>query len=189
MWGMPLGELCVGSSIFRIYNWATGEMFDCEKLSKVCAETGRYTFFFSSWPLNMWVTYLVDLGLYWTFTKTRWLRKPSECRGTFTAVLCAPNQCLSLLPGVLLRRAFFKKLHSSPLNKIITAIRICPICNPFESTAKTRKTTRQSISITQRLLAEPPILSDSRSIPPSLDSYKESLLRLEAMSRGLCIVE
>ncbi|KLO19603.1 hypothetical protein SCHPADRAFT_885216 [Schizopora paradoxa] len=36
MWGMPLGE-----------------MFDCEKLSKVCAETGRYTFFFSSWPLNI----------------------------------------------------------------------------------------------------------------------------------------
>ena len=28
-------------------------MFDLEKLSEVCAETGRYTFFFSSWPLNM----------------------------------------------------------------------------------------------------------------------------------------
>lgn len=30
-----------------------GEMFDLEALSKVCAEKGRYTFFFSSWPLNM----------------------------------------------------------------------------------------------------------------------------------------
>ena len=28
-------------------------MFDLEKLSEVCAETGRYTFFFTSWPLNM----------------------------------------------------------------------------------------------------------------------------------------
>ena len=30
-----------------------GEFFDLEKLSQTCAETGRYTFFFSSWPLNM----------------------------------------------------------------------------------------------------------------------------------------
>ncbi|KAF9265996.1 hypothetical protein L218DRAFT_971848 [Marasmius fiardii PR-910] len=34
LWGMPIGE-----------------MFDLEKLSEVCAQTGRYTFFFSSWPL------------------------------------------------------------------------------------------------------------------------------------------
>jgi len=38
LWGMPIGEF-----------------FDLEQLSKVCAETGRYTFFFSSWPLNMCV--------------------------------------------------------------------------------------------------------------------------------------
>ncbi|KAF9814354.1 hypothetical protein IEO21_05149 [Rhodonia placenta] len=30
-----------------------GEFFDLEALSKVCAETGRYTFFFTSWPLNV----------------------------------------------------------------------------------------------------------------------------------------
>ncbi|CAK5263952.1 unnamed protein product [Mycena citricolor] len=36
LWGMPIGEF-----------------FDLEALSKVCAETGRYTFFFSSWPLNI----------------------------------------------------------------------------------------------------------------------------------------
>lgn len=36
MWGMPIGEF-----------------FDLEALSKHCAETGRYTFFFSSWPLNV----------------------------------------------------------------------------------------------------------------------------------------
>ncbi|KAG6840046.1 hypothetical protein C0991_009392 [Blastosporella zonata] len=36
LWGMPIGEF-----------------FDLEKLSAKCAETGRYTFFFSSWPLNI----------------------------------------------------------------------------------------------------------------------------------------
>ncbi|KAI0728868.1 hypothetical protein C8Q72DRAFT_916485 [Fomitopsis betulina] len=36
LWGMPIGEF-----------------FDLEALSKACAEAGRYTFFFTSWPLNV----------------------------------------------------------------------------------------------------------------------------------------
>lgn len=36
LWGMPIGEF-----------------FDLEALSKHSAESGRYTFFFSSWPLNV----------------------------------------------------------------------------------------------------------------------------------------
>ncbi|KAI0261792.1 hypothetical protein BC834DRAFT_429828 [Gloeopeniophorella convolvens] len=36
LWGMPIGEF-----------------FDLEALSEVCASTGRYTFFFTSWPLNI----------------------------------------------------------------------------------------------------------------------------------------
>ncbi|KAF7359050.1 hypothetical protein MSAN_01245900 [Mycena sanguinolenta] len=36
LWGMPIGEF-----------------FDLEKLAKVCAENQRYTFFVSSWPLNI----------------------------------------------------------------------------------------------------------------------------------------
>ncbi|KAH8117642.1 putative cyclase-domain-containing protein [Phellopilus nigrolimitatus] len=36
LWGMPIGEI-----------------FDLEKLSEVCAATGRHTFFFTSWPLNI----------------------------------------------------------------------------------------------------------------------------------------
>ncbi|KAL4075219.1 hypothetical protein V8B97DRAFT_1867338 [Scleroderma yunnanense] len=36
LWGMPIGE-----------------MFDLEGLSQVCKETGRYTFFFTSWPLHI----------------------------------------------------------------------------------------------------------------------------------------
>ena len=34
---------------------AAGEFFDLEKLSEACKEAGRYTFFFSSWPLNVYV--------------------------------------------------------------------------------------------------------------------------------------
>ena len=37
----------------RLWGMPIGEFFDLEALSKECAETGRYTFFFSSWPLNM----------------------------------------------------------------------------------------------------------------------------------------
>ena len=33
-----------------------GELFDLEALSQFCAESRRYSFFFSSWPLNMYVT-------------------------------------------------------------------------------------------------------------------------------------
>jgi hypothetical protein len=34
----------------------SGELFDLEALSTHCAATKRYTFFFSSWPLNVSVT-------------------------------------------------------------------------------------------------------------------------------------
>jgi hypothetical protein len=37
--------------------WSTGKFFDFEKLSKTCTETGRYMFFFSSWPQNMCVNF------------------------------------------------------------------------------------------------------------------------------------
>ncbi|KAF7441352.1 hypothetical protein PC9H_001701 [Pleurotus ostreatus] len=38
---------------FSLWGMPIGEFFDLEKLSQVCAETRRYTFFFSSWPLNI----------------------------------------------------------------------------------------------------------------------------------------
>lgn len=43
----------------QICNIELGEMFDLEELSKVCATKGQYTFFFTSWPLNMYVTMLL----------------------------------------------------------------------------------------------------------------------------------
>lgn len=55
---MPLGMQpsvsCVEAS-FMLTVYRAGELFDLEALSSVCAETGRYSFFFASWPLNMYV--------------------------------------------------------------------------------------------------------------------------------------
>lgn len=55
LWGMPIGR-CFTTDEFSIFMrcYSIGEFFDLEKLSEVCAETRRYTFFFSSWPLNMY---------------------------------------------------------------------------------------------------------------------------------------
>ncbi len=33
-----------------------GELFDLEAIAQACAEQGRYTFFFTSWPLNVYVS-------------------------------------------------------------------------------------------------------------------------------------
>ena len=46
-----------------------GEFFDLEALAKHCAETGRYTFFFSSWTLNILV--LERVGEYLSFERNR----------------------------------------------------------------------------------------------------------------------
>ncbi|KAF7298292.1 Serine/threonine protein kinase PRP4 [Mycena kentingensis (nom. inval.)] len=48
----PPGEL-LHQTILGLWGMPIGEFFDLEKLAEICAETGRYTFFFSSWPLNM----------------------------------------------------------------------------------------------------------------------------------------
>ncbi|KAF5348359.1 hypothetical protein D9758_010908 [Tetrapyrgos nigripes] len=50
-WPPPEGVLHMHQTILGLWGMPIGEMFDLEKLSEVCAETGRYTFFFSSWPL------------------------------------------------------------------------------------------------------------------------------------------
>ncbi|KAK7437114.1 hypothetical protein VKT23_018740 [Stygiomarasmius scandens] len=50
-WPTPDGVAHMHQTILGLWGMPIGEMFDLEKLSEVCAETGRYTFFFSSWPL------------------------------------------------------------------------------------------------------------------------------------------
>jgi len=50
-WPTPEGTAHMHQTLLGLWGMPIGEMFDVEKLSDVCAQTGRYTFFFSSWPL------------------------------------------------------------------------------------------------------------------------------------------
>ncbi|KAF7353897.1 Serine/threonine protein kinase PRP4 [Mycena venus] len=52
-WPVPKGTTHMHQTILGLWGMPIGEFFDLEKLSEICAETGRYTFFFSSWPLNI----------------------------------------------------------------------------------------------------------------------------------------
>ncbi|KAF8548486.1 hypothetical protein OG21DRAFT_1563814 [Imleria badia] len=59
LWGMPIGKCLLqfrrrrAPFAHRRPHPQPGEFFDLEALSEVCKETGRYTFFFTSWPLNI----------------------------------------------------------------------------------------------------------------------------------------
>ncbi|KAF5351475.1 hypothetical protein D9757_012874 [Collybiopsis confluens] len=50
-WPKPEGVSYMHETLLALWGMPIGEMFDVEKLSEVCENTGRYTFFFSSWPL------------------------------------------------------------------------------------------------------------------------------------------
>ncbi|KAF7295847.1 hypothetical protein HMN09_01128000 [Mycena chlorophos] len=52
-WPTPEGVPHMHQTILGLWGMPIGEMFDLEKLSEVCAEYKRYTFFVSSWPLNI----------------------------------------------------------------------------------------------------------------------------------------
>ncbi|OCH86178.1 hypothetical protein OBBRIDRAFT_797438 [Obba rivulosa] len=52
-WPPPPGVPHLHCTLLGLWGMPIGEFFDLEALSKQCAETGRYTFFFSSWPLNV----------------------------------------------------------------------------------------------------------------------------------------
>ncbi|KAI0761481.1 hypothetical protein BD413DRAFT_607112 [Trametes elegans] len=52
-WPPAEGALHLHQTIIGLWGMPIGEFFDLEALSKQCAETGRYTFFFTSWPLNV----------------------------------------------------------------------------------------------------------------------------------------
>ncbi|KAL5511947.1 hypothetical protein ACEPAH_5166 [Sanghuangporus vaninii] len=49
----PVDEDFLHQTIIGLFGMPIGELFDLEKLAEVCAATGRYTFFFTSWPLNI----------------------------------------------------------------------------------------------------------------------------------------
>ncbi|KAJ7119131.1 putative cyclase-domain-containing protein [Mycena epipterygia] len=52
-WPPPSGVPHLHQTILGLWGMPIGELFDLEKLSKVCTEYQRYSFFFSSWPLNI----------------------------------------------------------------------------------------------------------------------------------------
>ncbi|THG97625.1 hypothetical protein EW026_g4405 [Hermanssonia centrifuga] len=52
-WPTPEGTPHMHQTLLGLWGMPIGEFFDLELLSKTCAEAGRYTFFFSSWPLNV----------------------------------------------------------------------------------------------------------------------------------------
>ncbi|KAK0493304.1 hypothetical protein EDD18DRAFT_1406232 [Armillaria luteobubalina] len=52
-WPTPEGTPHMHQTLLALWGMPIGEMFDLEKLSEICGTTGRYTFFFSSWPLNI----------------------------------------------------------------------------------------------------------------------------------------
>ncbi|KAF8889810.1 putative cyclase-domain-containing protein [Infundibulicybe gibba] len=52
-WPIPEGTVHMHQTLLGLWGMPIGEFFDLEKLSETCAATGRYTFFFSSWPLNI----------------------------------------------------------------------------------------------------------------------------------------
>jgi len=52
-WPPSPGTPHLHQTILGLWGMPIGEFFDLEKLAKVCAEYKRYTFFVSSWPLNI----------------------------------------------------------------------------------------------------------------------------------------
>jgi len=52
-WPTPEGVPHLHQTILGLWGMPIGEMFELEELSKACAAAGRYTFFFTSWPLNV----------------------------------------------------------------------------------------------------------------------------------------
>jgi len=52
-WPAPQGVPALHQTIIGLWGMPIGEFFDLEGLSQACKATGRYTFFFTSWPLNI----------------------------------------------------------------------------------------------------------------------------------------
>jgi len=52
-WPTPQGIPHMHQTLLGLWGMPIGEFFDLEKLSEVCAQTKRYSFFLTSWPLNI----------------------------------------------------------------------------------------------------------------------------------------
>jgi hypothetical protein len=52
-WPAPLGTPHLHETLLAMWGCPIGEMFDLEKLTEQCQTHRRWTFYFSSWPLNV----------------------------------------------------------------------------------------------------------------------------------------
>ncbi|TRM57164.1 hypothetical protein BD626DRAFT_225283 [Schizophyllum amplum] len=52
-WPAPEGTIHLHQTILGLWGMPLGELFDLERVSDECAKAGRWTFFFSSWPMNI----------------------------------------------------------------------------------------------------------------------------------------
>ena len=50
---MPMGTCRIVLLLSSLISMLLGEFFDLEKLAAACHEANKYTFFFTSWPLNV----------------------------------------------------------------------------------------------------------------------------------------
>ncbi|CAO1632741.1 unnamed protein product [Parajaminaea phylloscopi] len=53
-WPCPEGATHLHETLLGMWGMPIGEMFDLESLTEHCQRTRRWTFYFSSWPLNLW---------------------------------------------------------------------------------------------------------------------------------------
>lgn len=53
-WPCPLGQTHLHETLLGLWGMPIGEMFDLEALTEHCQRNRRWTFYFSSWPLNLW---------------------------------------------------------------------------------------------------------------------------------------
>jgi hypothetical protein len=53
VWPVPQGRHHIHQTLLGLWGMPIGEFFDLEALSQFCADSRRYSFFFSSWPLNI----------------------------------------------------------------------------------------------------------------------------------------
>ncbi|KAG6908111.1 hypothetical protein DXG01_006080 [Tephrocybe rancida] len=53
-WPAPKGTHHLHETLLGLWGMPIGEFFDLEELAEHSKQTGRYTFYFSSWPMNMY---------------------------------------------------------------------------------------------------------------------------------------
>ena len=131
---MPIGTVSSLRSKFYTSMWRQkiGEFFDLEGLSEICKETGRYTFFFTSWPLNM----LANFQNFWliSFTHHSVWNSLGGCASPPNAAVCinslTGHHALSQVVwiGILLTEEHHLECGGDPRCRIVHSGRVSTWC-------------------------------------------------------------